>query len=160
MLYSALISNNSTKFSFVLFYVIVKFIYNPCILSLLRNWGIIPVFTFGFWKPCICTYQTKKGIIVIVKETGPSCYLAYIGHQMQVDSTNGTLGLIHLPTYLERIVMLIPGSADLRWISICVRFPHRRELEPRRYLVSLIVFAKFFNWTSSSDRLTLSPLSA
>ena len=44
-------------------YVIVQLIYNPCIFSLLSKWGISPVFTFGFWKLCICTCQTRKSII-------------------------------------------------------------------------------------------------
>ena len=50
---------------------------------------------------------------------------------------------------------LFPISEDLIYMSSCVRFPHRRELAPRKYLASLVFFAKFENWTSSVGGLPL-----
>ena len=102
-----MLGNYSTQFSLVSCYVIIKLIYNPCIFSLIIKWGISPFFTFGIWKSCICTCQNKKSIIVMVKEAGPSFLLASVEHQMQLDSTNGTLGVSHIPKDLARINMLI-----------------------------------------------------
>ena len=50
--------------------------------------------------------QTKK-TIVIVKQAGLYLCLASVVHKMQVDSTSGTLGAIHLTTELSHIYMII-----------------------------------------------------
>ena len=107
ILFIVMLSNNSTPFILVSWYFIVLPIYNPWILSLLRKLGIITVFNFGSWKSCICTCQTKKSIILIVKEASKSCCLGCVGHQIQLDSTNVTLGLIHIPIDLVCISMLV-----------------------------------------------------
>ena len=40
----------------------------------------------------------------------------------------------------------------------CVKFPHRRELVPRRYFAYLDFFENFYNLTSSSNGLPIFPL--
>ena len=101
-----MLSNHSALFILVSCYAIVKLIYNSLILSLIRKWGINPVLTFGFWKSCICTRQSKKSIIVMVKEASPSCWLSSIGHEMHIDSTNVALWVRHLPIDLSCIAMI------------------------------------------------------
>ena len=102
-----MLGNYSTQFILLSWYVIVQLIWDPCIFSLIIEWEISPAFIFGLWRSCICTCQTKKIIIVMVKEEVMSFWLAYVGHQIQLDSTNGTLVVIHLPTDLARITMII-----------------------------------------------------
>ena len=58
--FSVVLSNHSSQFSLVSCYVIIQLIYNLFVLSLIIKLGIIPVFTFGFWKSYICTCQTRK----------------------------------------------------------------------------------------------------
>ena len=140
--FSVILSNHSTQFSLVSYYVIIQIIYNPWIFSLISKWGMIPVVDFGFWKSCIYTYQRKKSIFLMAKESDPSCCLESVDHQMQVNYTNGTLEVSHIPTDLAQISMCITCSVDLICISICVVLPHRRELAPQQYLASLVFFCK------------------
>ena len=126
-------------------------IYNTCILSLLRKCGISPVFIFGFWKPCICTCQTKQSILMIVKEAGPSWLLASVGCQIQVYSTNGILGVSHLPTKLSRISMLI---SCLFWLEMHV---YLCEIPTQTWIGTLVIlgFFDFFkSWTIEPPLLT------
>ena len=105
--FSVILSNHSTQFILVSYYVIIQIIYNPWIFSLISKWGMIPVVDFGFWKSCICTYQRKKSIFLMAKESDPSCCLESVDHQMQVNYTNGTLEVSHIPTDLAQISMCI-----------------------------------------------------
>ena len=63
-----MLSNHSTLFILVSWYVIVQLIYNTWILSLLSKWRIIPVFTFDFWKSCISTCQLKINHLCAVQK--------------------------------------------------------------------------------------------
>ena len=126
-------------------------IYNTCIFSLLRKWGIIPVFIFGFWKPCICTCQTKQSIIMIVKGAGPSWWLASVCCQMQLDSTNGTLGVSHLPTDLSRISVFI---SCFLWLEMHV---YLCEIPTHTWIGTLVILG-FFDflkiWTIEPPLMT------
>ena len=56
----------------------------------------------------------------MVKESGTSFWLASVGHQMKLDSTNGTLGLGHLPTDLAHITILISCFWRLEmYVDLC-----------------------------------------
>ena len=114
-------------------------IYNTCIFFLLRKWGIIPVFIFGCWKSCICTCQTKQSIIMIVKEAGLSWWLASVACQMQVDSTNGTLEVSHLPTDLWSISVFISCFLWLEMHVWMCEIPTQTAIGTWWYLVSLFL---------------------
>ena len=63
ILLNDMISNHSKLFILVSCKFIIQIIYITWILYLISKWGIITVFTFGFWKSYIFMCQNKKSLL-------------------------------------------------------------------------------------------------
>ena len=152
--------NYSTLFILVSWYVIIENINIYLILYLLSKWEISTVFTLCFWKSWICKLQTNKIIILVVKESGPSCWLASVGHKIQIDSTKGTLGLIPLPIDLGCIAILISCFYRLEMhVKLC-DIPTHTWIWTSVILGFFDFFAKLENWTSAANEIPISPLAS
>ena len=93
-------------------------------------------------------------------EAGPSCWFAFVDHQMQVDPTNVTLEVSHLPTYLPGITVLILYSCRLEIHVYLCEIPTQIWIGTLETLGFFVFFAKLENWISSATGLPILPLAS
>ena len=154
-------SNHSELFILVLWYVILQLIYNTFIFSLLGKWGEITVFTFWFLKVLHlhvpnqkkhhCGSQRIRSVLLVG--------LYWPSSSCNIHKCNTWIN----PTYRRPCMHFYAYYIFLlNWDAcLAVQDSHTdMNLAPRWYLASLIFFEKLDNWTSFSDGLHISFLTA
>ena len=120
-------------------------------------WGVSPVFTSGFWKSCICTCQIKKhhcdseriGYTLLMG----LCWSSNEGRIYKWNTWSNPPYHIYYTCCHDYLLFLMTWESCLS-----VRDSHN---DVSFHLVNtwiLLVFAKLYYWTSSSDVLSIFPL--